>query len=79
MFLEPDNPVYNAVIMYILIITVILIMKPSFMYDYQNNTFKLFGIGDNKTIYAYPTVTLCSALLLYIFFLLVSIIARYIS
>jgi hypothetical protein len=79
MFLQPDNPVYNSVILYILIITMILVIKPSFMYDYDNHTFKLFGLGDNKTIYAYPVVTIGSAVLLYIFFLLISIVSKYFS
>ena len=38
--INPDNPVYNTVIFYILINSILLLAKPNFMYCNKVNKFK---------------------------------------
>ena len=79
MLINPDNPVYNTIIFYILITCIILITKPKFMYCYKTNKFKPFGCGKKQTLLSFPTVSIGSGILLYILFLGVEIVHDYLS
>jgi hypothetical protein len=69
--INPTTPVYNTVIFYIMIICILLIIKPNFMYDYENDQFKSFGTSEGKTMFAFSSVSIAVAILLYLIFLLV--------
>ena len=62
-----ETPIYNAIIIYILFITMILALKPKCIFD--KGKLKDFGIGENKTLYSFPFVCISSGMLFYIFFL----------
>lgn len=76
MLLDPLNPVYNTVVVYIIIISIILIIKPESMYCKKTDTFKPFGLNDNQTIMSFPVVIMGSGVLLYTLFLTVSVCCK---
>jgi len=73
MIFDPSSPVFNAIIFYILIISIILLLKPSFMYDEKTNKFKSFGCNDDQTIFSFPVISIIIAIILYLIFLLIDI------
>jgi hypothetical protein len=77
MIVNPESPVYNAIIFYILIICVIIITKPEFMYCIKSNKFKSFGFGDGQTLLSFPVISIGSGIVLYIFFLFFEILHYY--
>lgn len=79
MFINPNNPVYNTLIFYILITCIILITKPNFMYCSETNKFKSFGCDKGQTIFSFPVISLGSVILLYIFFIAIEIFHNYLS
>ena len=72
--INPNNPVYNTVIFYILINSVFLLVKPNFMYCNKINKFKTFGCNKNQTLFPFPLISIGSAVLLYIIFLCIKIV-----
>ena len=74
-----SSPVYNTILFYILLITLIIILKPRCMYCYRKNKFKPFGLGKGKTLFCFPIVALTSVIILYIIFLMVEIINEYLE
>lgn len=79
MFIDPNTPLYNTIIFYILFITLILITKPEFMYSNKQKRFKAFGCGKDQTLFAFPLVCVGSGIALYTLFLLISIFSSKIS
>lgn len=62
-----NNAVYYTIIAYIILIIILFMSKPEFMYDHKNNKFKEFGFEDDaKTIFSLHVVSIVSAILLYI-------------
>lgn len=49
-----NNPAVSAIILFIVFTVIIIITKPSFIYDYRNKKFKDFGFGKYKTIMPLP-------------------------
>lgn len=70
--LKPNNPVYNTLIIYIIVISVLLIVRPEAMYNRQNGKFKTFGFGEGQSMLSFPTVAIGSGVMLYGLFLLIS-------
>ena len=66
--INPKLPAYNASLIYILFVIIIIITKPCFMYNYQNNKFKEFGYTNNKTIFTLPLMCILFAIVIYLFF-----------
>lgn len=64
-----QTPIYNAIFFYIILILLILFIKPSFMFDYQENKYKSFGVEHNQTIFSFTTIVLGGGILIYLFFL----------
>ncbi len=79
MFINPNNPVYNTVIFYILIICIILIMKPEFMYCNKSNKFKSFGCDEGQTLWSFSVVSVGIGVILYVFFIGVEHLHNYLS
>lgn len=76
-FINPNNPVFNTIIFYILITSIILVLKPKFMYCYESNKFKSFGFGEGKTLISFPVISIMSGIMLYFVFLWIDIIHNY--
>ncbi len=72
---DPSTPVYNTIIFYILIICILLILKPQFMYCEETDKFKHFGLSENQTIFSFPLIAIGSGIILYIIFLLVNMLS----
>lgn len=79
MFINPNNPVYNTLIFYILITCIVLIVKPDFMYCTETGKFRPFGCDKGQTIWSFPVVSIGSVIVLYVFFLGVEIFHNYMS
>ena len=77
--LNPENPVYNTIIFYILITCVLLVVKPKFMYCHKTNKFKSFGLEKKQTLFSFPVISISSGILLYLLFLGIEIIHNYLS
>lgn len=77
--IDPEYPVYNAIIFYIMFICIILIIRPKIMYCCETKKFKSFGFGDNKTLMSFPIVAISMGIILYMFFLWVEILYLYLN
>ena len=60
-----DKMLYTSVMMYILIMCLILIIKPNFIYDYTNNKFKSFGTEQNETMLPIPILSIMTCIIVY--------------
>ena len=77
MILSPGHPVYNSIIFYIIIICLVLLIKPNFMYCKKTQKFKTFGISSkHTTIVTFPIFSITVAILLYMIFLCISILNK---
>ena len=61
-------PLYNTLIIYIIIVTMLIIIKPEFMYCHDTNEFRTFGYDDGKTLLPFSVVSIASGIFLYMFF-----------
>ena len=69
--MNSQMPVYNASLLYILLVIALVVLKPSLVYDHQKKCFKDFGMGNNKTILTLPMVSISSAIIIYFIFSLI--------
>ena len=69
--LNPELPVYNASLIYILLVVCLVMIKPDSIYDHSNKKFKEFGSDRNKTILTLPIVSISSAIIIYFLFSLI--------
>jgi hypothetical protein len=67
MFLNKCNPMYNTTFVFILIIIIICIIKPKFIYN-DKNEFKQFGFTSTKTIMPIYVLSFLIIIVLYGFF-----------
>ena len=72
----PDTPVYNAIMFYIIIMCIIVLLRPKFMYNHKTKKFKSFGFDENKTLLSLPVVCIFSSILLYFIFIMVQILYK---
>lgn len=73
------SPVYNTILFYILLVTLILVLKPAFMYCNKTKKFKPFGCGEGHTLACFPIVILTSVIVFYLIFLMIEIINDYLE
>ena len=71
--INPATPLFNAIIFYILFITIIIIIKPKFLYSNKNDKFKSFGFGKGKTFCSLSIICLGSAICFYFIFLIIDL------
>jgi len=64
-----NNPLYNSLKLYIIIIVSLIYFKPEFIYDKKSKKFKQFGTGKNNTLFALPILSIFLAVIIYIIFL----------
>lgn len=68
-FLSNNDPLFNTIVLFVLIMTVIYIAKPRFLYDYDNNNFKQFGVDEGKTLLPIYVIAIILAIVLYLMFM----------
>lgn len=68
MFLSIDNPVYNTIIVFSVIMLLVYITKPDVVYDNEKNEFRQFGTTYGKTLLPIYVVGILLAIILYVFF-----------
>ena len=73
------SPVYNAILFYILFVIILLVLKPSSMYNHNTKKFRSFGCSEGQTLFAFPIVALSSAVIFYIIFLVSGILNNYLD
>jgi hypothetical protein len=73
MLLKANNPVLNAIVLYLLIVFIILYIKPAIFYDNEGNL-KNYGLDtiNNKTLFPLPIMLGLLAVLTYLFTLILS-------
>lgn len=67
-FLDPNNTLYNSIIVYIIIIIIFTIKKPEFIYCHKTKKFKSFGCNEGQTIISLPILSIISAIIIYMIF-----------
>lgn len=72
MFLSHDNPVYNTIIIFTIIILILYITKPITIYDYDKKEFRQFGTTKGKTLMPIYILAIIIAIVLYIVFYYIS-------
>ena len=73
MLLSIDNPVYNTIIVFSIIMLLVYITKPDHVYDNEKNEFRQFGTTSGKTLLPIYVIGILLAMLLYLFFYYISI------
>lgn len=68
MLININNPIYNTLIVFTIIILLIYIKKPNIIYDKKKKEYRQFGTKDGKTILPIYIVGILVAVILYIFF-----------
>ena len=63
-----NNPLYNSLKVYIIIIVLLIYFKPNFLYDHKKNQFKSFGLDKNSTIFSLPLLSIFLAFIIYLVF-----------
>lgn len=66
-----DELLITSIIIYIFILCIIFIVKPKFIYDRKNKSFKSFGFDKKiNSFLPYPVFCVLTAILIYLFCLL---------
>lgn len=68
MFLNIDNPVYNTIIVFSVIMILLYITKPDVVYDHEKHQFRQFGTTNGKTLLPIYVIGILMAVILYVFF-----------
>jgi heme/copper-type cytochrome/quinol oxidase subunit 2 len=71
MFLDSKYPVYNSIIMFVIIVVILFIFRPSFIYSKKINKFKQFGTKEEETIFTFHITSIGMGILLYFMFSLI--------
>lgn len=70
-----NSRVVYSVLFYILVMTLILIAKPSLMFDKKGEV-KRFGIGDDKTMFSVGVLTALLAIISFYIFCIIDIVFK---
>ena len=68
MLLNIDNPVYNTIFVFSIIMLLVYIIKPDVVYNNERNEFRQFGTTDGKTLLPIYVIGILMAIILYVFF-----------
>ena len=66
--LSLSNPFYNTIITFVLVMTLIYIIKPETLYDKHKKEFRQFGINNGKTLMPIYVLAILMAIILYTLF-----------
>ena len=79
MFLSIDNPVYNTMIVFSIIMILVYMTKPDVIYDNEKHEFRQFGTTDGKTLLPIYIVGILLATILYVFFYYLAQLITYLT
>lgn len=68
MLLSINNPVYNTIIVFSIIMILLYLTKPDVIYDNERKEFRQFGTTDGKTLLPIYVVGILLAIIMYVFF-----------
>ena len=68
-----NDRVLYSILFYVLVLILILLVKPSAMFDEKSNL-KPFGVGQNKTILSLGVVTVALAIVSYYLFCVIDLV-----
>jgi hypothetical protein len=74
--INPLNPLFNSIVVYIIIILLIIYNKPNLIYDKKTKKFKQFGMNRGKSILSLPVLAILISIITYIIFYHISISAH---
>jgi len=77
--INPNSPMFNTLIFYLMCIFIILIIKPSFMYCHKNKKFKSFGCRRDQSLFSFPIITIIISIVIYMIFLCLDILFTLLS
>lgn len=66
--LSIDNPVYNTIIVFSIIMLLLYLIRPDLLYDNEKKEFRQFGTTNGKTLLPIYVVGILLAIILYVFF-----------
>lgn len=66
--MNKNNYIFYAIIIYIIIISLLIIIKPNFIYDHDNLKFKKFGHSKDKTLFSIGILAIVLAIIVIIIF-----------
>lgn len=69
--ISPTNPLINTLVFYIIIISLIFLIKTDKFFCQDTGKIKQFGYKDNLTILPLPLFSLLLAIFLYLFFTII--------
>lgn len=68
MLLSIDNPVYNTIIVFSVIMLLLYLTKPDVLYNREKQEFRQFGTTNGRTLLPIYVVGILLAIILYVFF-----------
>ena len=74
--INPLNPLFNSIIVYIIIILLLIYNKPNLIYDKKTKKFKQFGMNHGKSILSLPILAILIAIITYVIFYHISMSAH---
>ncbi len=75
-FINPLNPLFNSIIVYIIIMLLLIYNKPSLIYDKKTKKFKQFGMTHGKSILSLPVFAILISIVTYIIFFHIAMSAK---
>lgn len=66
--LDPYNPAFSAIVLYIIFVLIIAVGKPNFLYDATTNKFRKFGSQPGETYFTVYVVAIVACIILYYVF-----------
>jgi len=67
-----NNNLYYGIVLYIIIVSILVLTKPSFIYNKQTNKYKEFGNSEDKTLFTLPVISIMSAVFIAIVMIMLS-------
>lgn len=66
--LNPQNSLFNSILIYLIIIFLVIYNKPNFIFDKKRKKFKEFGLEPTKSIIPLPILSIIIAVVTYVIF-----------
>lgn len=66
--LNPQNSLFNSILIYLIIIFLVIYNKPNFIFDKKRKKFKEFGLESSKSIISLPILSIIIAVVTYVIF-----------
>lgn len=70
MISKTNNPLFISIIVYIIILILLLIQKPTIIYDIKYKQYKKFGCRKRESLFAFPVLAIILAIIIYMTFAL---------